>query len=219
MAKAAISNRQTRAILKRFDKLYPGAHYYLNFSNPLELLVAVVLSAQTRDQAVNAATPKLFARFKTAQDYARSTPEEIQRYIAGINFSNTKSKNIHKACAIIAQKHNGRVPQTMEALIELPGIGRKSANAVLINAFNKVIGVVVDTHVIRLANRLGFSKNTDPKKIEQDLMNILPKNYWVKITYFMKEHGRAVCRAPKALCGQCRLADLCPKVGVTSSRR
>ncbi len=198
---------KTIQILK---KEYPNAKYYLNFSNPLELLVAAILSAQVRDEVVNSTTKFLFKKYKTAKDYTKLDDNDIK----SITFYRNKAKNIREACRIIAEKHNGSVPDTMEELTELPGIGRKTANAILINAFGKVVGIPCDTHVIRLSYRLGWTKNKNPDKIEQDLMNIVPKADWKKIPYLLKDHGRAVCK-PAPECSRCILGDVCPKTGVT----
>ncbi|HXC62442.1 MAG TPA: endonuclease III, partial [Nitrospiria bacterium] len=196
-------------------KLYPNTKYYLNFSSPLELLVATVLSAQVRDTVVNATTPRLFQKYKTAEDYARADLETLIQEISSVSFPANKAKYIRQACKILVEKYHGKVPDTMEQLIELPGIGRKTANVILINAFKKVEGIVVDTHVIRLSYRLGWTKNKNPEKIEQDLMKIIPKADWDRITWLLKEHGRAICRAPVPICSQCALEPLCPKAGVT----
>ncbi len=206
--------KRIEEIIKRLDKLYPGARYYLNFSNPLEQLVAVILSAQVRDSVTNAATPALFAKYKTAKDYANANLGELESMISKITYFRAKAGYIQKACKVLVEKFGGQVPQTMDELLTLPGIGRKSANAILINAFNKVEGVVVDTHVIRLSRRLGFTQNKDPEKIEKDLTRVIPKSHWKKITWWMKDHGRALCRAPLPICPDCKLADICPKIGV-----
>lgn len=206
---------QVTKIVSVLKKTYPDAKYYLEFSNPLELLVAAILSAQVRDKVVNAATPALFAKYKTARDYARADLQALVNDIWRVSFPANKAKYIREACRIIAEKHGGRVPGTMEELVELPGIGRKTANAILINAFGKVQGIVVDTHVIRVAYRLGWTKSTDPEKIEQDLMGIIPKTEWARITWLLKDHGRAVCKAPIPLCSRCPVEALCPKSGVT----
>ncbi len=202
-------------VIKLLKKEYPSAKYYLNFSNPLELLAAAILSAQVRDTVVNAATLALFKKYKTAKDYASADLDELISYIKDITFSGNKARNIKAACKILAEKHNGEVPQTMEELVELPGIGRKTANAILINAFDKVFGIPCDTHVIRLSYRLGWTKNKNPDKIEKDLMNLFPKSEWKKIPYLLKDHGRAICKAPVPSCSKCILNKLCPKQGVT----
>jgi endonuclease-3 len=206
---------QTAKVLSELKKLYPHAKYYLNFSSPLELLVATILSAQTRDTVVNATTPPLFKKYKTAEDYARADLETLIRDISPVSFPANKAKYIRQACKILSEKYHGMVPDTMSALVELPGIGRKTANAILINVFEKIEGIVVDTHVIRLSYRLGWTKNKNPEKIEQDLIKSIPQNDWAQITWLLKEHGRAICRAPVPVCSRCVLEPLCPKAGVT----
>ncbi len=200
--------------IARLKKHYPKAEYYLNFSNPLELMVTAILSAQVRDEVVNASTPALFKKYKTAKDYANADIEEMIKYIDKITFAGNKARNIKNACQILVEKYDGKVPDTMEDLTQLPGIGRKTANVILINGFNKVVGIPCDTHVIRLSYRLGWTKNTNPDKIEQDLMKLIPKNQWKKIPYFLKDHGRAICKAPIPECSKCFLNDICPKAGV-----
>ena len=205
-----VTSRITQAIgiLKR---QYPNTRYYLNFSNPLELMVAAILSAQCRDGVVNSVTAKLFQKYKTAADFTKLKEEDVK----SITFFNNKTKSIRETCKLIIEKFGGKVPDTMEELIELPGIGRKTANAILTNAFNKVAGVVVDTHVIRVAYRLGWTKSTNPEKIERDLMAAMPKDEWKRITWLFKDHGRAVCKAPVPFCSKCVLNNMCPKLGVT----
>ena len=201
--------------LTLLHKNYPHAKYYLNFSNTLELMVAAILSAQVRDEVVNAATPALFRKYKTASDYADANEEELISYIKSITFAGNKGRNIIKACKIIAEKHGGKVPNTIEELTQLPGIGRKTANAILINGFNVVVGIPCDTHVLRVSYRLGWTNNTNPDKVEQDLIKIIPKGEWKKIPYLLKDHGRAICKAPVPECSHCFLNKLCPKQGIT----
>lgn len=202
------------AILGALERAYPDVHYYLNFSNPLELLVAAILSAQCRDEVVNATTAELFKRYRRAEDYAHAPLEELESAIAKIPFYRNKAKSIQGACLALLERHGGQVPQTMEELMELPGIGRKTANAILQNAFDKVEGIVVDTHVIRLAQRLGLSQSKDPDKIEQDLMALFPRSAWKRLPWLLKAHGRAVCTAQRPKCSECALSALCPRVGV-----
>jgi endonuclease-3 len=202
------------SIISKLKKEYPDSKYYLNFSNPLQLMVAAIMSAQVRDSVVNAATPTLFKKYKTSEDYANSSVTDIESIIKSVTFYKNKAKNIKEACRVLAEKHDGRVPKTMNELISLPGIGRKTANAILINAFGVVEGIPVDTHVIRLSQRLGWTKNKDPEKIEQDLMKIVPKSEWKTMPHLLKDHGRAVCTsAPK--CDRCVLSKDCPKIGVS----
>jgi endonuclease-3 len=202
-------------IIELLKKNYPNAKYYLNFSNPLELMIAAILSAQVRDEVVNATTPKIFSKYKTAKDYANADLKEFTKEISAVTFAGMKARNIINACKILVEKHNGKVPETMDELVELPGIGRKTANTILINAFGKVLGIPVDTHVIRLSFRLGWTKSKKPEEIEQDLMKIIPKDDWKKIAYLLKAHGRAICQSPISYCSKCFLDKLCPKSGIT----
>lgn len=204
-------------IISLLKKEYPDAKYYLNFSNPLELMVAAILSAQVRDEVVNAATKELFRKYRTAEDYANADLKELTDCVKSVTFAENKAKNIKNACRILAEKHDSQVPKNMEELTSLPGIGRKTANSILQNAFNIVEGVIVDTHVIRLSYRLGWTKNTNPEKIEQDLMKLIGKKYWKELPHLLKNHGRAVCRSPIPECSKCILNKLCPKQGVVKS--
>lgn len=204
-------------LLRLLGQTYPDARYYLHVDNPLQLLVATILSAQVRDTVVNAVTPALFSTYKTAQEFAEADLEALLQAIRPVSFPAAKARNIKRACQILVEQHGGQVPDTMEALVAFPGIGRKTANAILINGFNKVVGIVVDTHVIRLARRLGLSRRKDPTKIEQDLMAAVPREHWKTVTWWFKDHGQTVCRAPIPLCSRCELASLCPKIGVTRS--
>jgi len=201
-------------VLQILKKTYPGVKYYLDFKTPLDLLVAAILSAQVRDEVVNAATPALFAKYKTAKDYSKATVSDLLKYIKSITFAGNKAKNIIAACRILAEKYDGGVPKTVEELIELPGIGRKTANAILQNAYGIVVGIPCDTHVLRIAYRLGWTKNTKPDKVEADLMKLSEKYWWDKIPKLLKAHGRAVCQAPTPCCSKCLVNKLCPKVGV-----
>lgn len=201
-------------IIELLKKEYPHAKYYLNFSSPLELMVAAILSAQVRDEVVNATTPNLFKKYKTAKDYAGTKLNDLVNDIKSVTFAGNKAKNIINACKILVEKYDGKIPKAMVELTSLPGIGRKTANTILINAYNIVEGIPCDTHVIRLSQRLGLSKNKDPDKIEQDLMKLIPKEEWKKIPYLLKAHGRAVCQAPNPYCSKCMLNKLCPKIGV-----
>jgi endonuclease-3 len=202
-------------VIQLLKKNYPNAKYYLNFSNPLELLIAAILSAQVRDEVVNSVTPKLFKKYKTAKDYANANLQELINDIRPVTFAGNKARNIIKACKILAEKYKGKVPDNMNDLISLPGVGRKTANTILINAFNKVEGIPIDTHVLRLSYRLGWTKSKKPEEVEQDLMKIIPRKEWKRIAYLLKAHGRAVCKAPVPICSECFLSKLCPKNGVT----
>lgn len=199
-----------RKILALLERHYPDARCSLTFSSPLELLVATILSAQCTDERVNAVTPALFAKYRTAAAYAAADPEVLQREIRPTGFFRNKAAAIMGAAAAIAARHGGVVPHTLEELTALPGVGRKTANVVLGNAFG-IPGVVVDTHVGRLARRLGLSAATNPDKVEQDLMRLIPRGRWVRFSHELIAHGRAICRAPLPRCADCFLdATLCP---------
>ncbi len=205
-------------IYNKLKKEYPNSKIALSNSNHLELLVAVILSAQCTDIRVNIVTEELFKRYRKAEDYAYRDINELKKYIKSTGFYNAKAKNIQNTCKIIVEKHNGKVPDTMESLLELPGVARKTANIVLSNAFGKNKGIAVDTHVKRLSQRLGLSKNKNPVKIEKDLMKLYPKKDWNKITYYLIEHGRAICRAPVPFCSKCVFVKECQKVGVEKKK-
>ncbi|MBT3721232.1 endonuclease III [archaeon] len=196
-------------------KQYPKSKIALNHSNPLELLIAVMLSAQCTDIRVNIVTKNLFAKYQTIEEYANSDIDELKKIIRSAGFYNNKAKNIINTCKIIIDKHNGLVPKTMDELVFLPGVARKTANIVLSNAFNITKGIAIDTHMKRINFRLNLTKNIDPNKIEQDLMKQLPQNLWNKYTYVIIEHGRAVCKAPTPLCSKCILNNKCSKKGVS----
>ena len=206
--------RRAAAVLRRLKKTYPDAKCALDHSSPLELLVATILSAQSTDKMVNTVTPKLFAKYRTAADYARSPRGVLEKEIHSTGFFNSKAKSLRAMGAAVAAEHGGRVPDTMEALVTLPGVGRKTANVVLGNAFGKDEGFVVDTHIGRLARRLGFTRQTDPVKVEMDLNEIVPKGRRTLAAHLLIFHGRQICTARKPLCPECPVAGLCPKVGV-----
>ncbi len=201
-------------VLNVLKKTYPHAKYYLNFKTPLDLMVAAILSAQVRDEVVNASTPALFAKYKKAEDYAKASVSDLLKYISKITFAGNKAKHIIEACKILVKKHNGKVPKTIEELTELPGIGRKTANAILQNAYGIIIGIPCDTHVLRVAYRLGWTKNSNADKVEQDLMKLTDKQWWDKIPKLLKAHGRIICQAPTPYCSKCPVSKLCPKAGV-----
>lgn len=214
MPQSAKAQAPVDRVLKLLKRQYPHSRYYLNFETPLELMVAAILSAQVRDEVVNATTPRLFKKYRSAKDYARAELKTLVGDIKGITFAGNKAAHIKQACRILLERYKGEVPDRFEDLVKLPGIGPKTANAILINAFGKVVGIVVDTHVIRLSTRLGWTRQRDPKKIEQELMQIVPKEEWARITWLLKDHGRAVCKAPTPTCQPCILNPLCPKLGV-----
>jgi endonuclease III len=205
-----------RKILKVLAKLYPDAHCALVHRNPLELLVATVLSAQCTDKRVNMVTPALFKRFCDAAAFAGAEQTELETAIQSTGFFRNKARSIKAACKTIVEKHDGKVPGTLEELVALPGIGRKTANVILGNAFD-VPGITVDTHVGRLSRRLGLTKDTDPVKVEHALMKLVPKKDWTMFSHRLIFHGRQVCFARKPACSGCGLAKLCPKAGVTVS--
>jgi endonuclease-3 len=196
-------------IIKRLEKAYPEAKLDLDFRNPLELLVALILAAQARDDLVNKITPELFQSHRTAADYAATPPAKLQGEIGKINFYRNKAKSIHNCARELVARFGGNVPDNLDDLISLPGVGRKTANIVLGNAFGRqTIGV--DTHVMRLSQRLGLTKNTDPGKIEADLMEIVPAKLRVRFCHLLQYHGRRVCVAKNPQCPQCVIRDLCP---------
>jgi endonuclease-3 len=197
-------------LIKIWPKVYPNAHTELNFSNPLELLIATILSAQCTDKRVNMVTPALFKKYRTAKDYAKAPAGELESAIKSTGFFNSKAKSIRGATSTIVEKFGGKVPDSMEALRELPGVGRKTANVVLGNAFGKNEGIVVDTHVIRLSQRLGLTEQNDPEKIEQDLMKLVPQKCWAIWSHWLIWHGRRRCFARKPDCANCEVLKLCP---------
>jgi endonuclease-3 len=190
--------------------MYPRAKCTLDFVNPLELLVATILSAQSTDVRVNIVTKDLFRKYKTALDYARARPPVLEKDIHATGFFRSKTKSLIGAGRALAEKHGGEVPQTMEELVELPGVGRKTANVVLGNAFGQAVGIVVDTHVTRVAGRLGLTRHVDPVKIEADLIKVVPQKEWVKFSHRLIQHGREICIARKPKCSECLLNELCP---------
>ena len=200
--KSRAEKARARRILSGLYTCYPDAHCELDYSNPHELLVATILSAQATDVSVNKATPKLFAAFPTPADYAATTPRKLEPYVRSLGFFRNKAKAIHGAMTAIAQEFGGEVPDTMEDLLELRGVARKTANVVLGNAFGVNVGAVVDTHVIRLTERFGLSKHHDPKKIERDLMALFPRPDWTMLAHLLIFHGRRVCKARGALCAE-----------------
>jgi endonuclease-3 len=202
-------------ILELLKKEYPTAKYYLNFSTPFELYIAVVLSAQCKDEIVNETTKLLFRIYKTPKDYINSP--NLAQNIRFVTFAQNKAGFIKKGCETIIEKFDGKLPNTMEELLTIQGLGRKSANVILQNAFSKVEGIVVDTHVIRLSERLGLSKQNNPDKIEKDLMELIPKEDWGHLPHLLKSHGRKVCMA-RPQCGKCLLNKLCPAAFTIDNR-
>lgn len=198
-------------IIKRLYLAHPNPKVELHYSTPFELLAATILSAQATDKLVNTVTPALFAKFKSIQDYADATVEDIDAMVRKVNFHYNKSKNIQAAAAMIMKKYNGNVPDSMEELDALPGVARKTANVVLGSIFGKVEGIVIDTHGIRLSNKLGLTTQKDPVKIEQDLMKIVPRDKWIDFGHLLTLHGRYQCVARPHTCDNCPLGDLCPE--------
>jgi endonuclease-3 len=220
-AKAQATPRSIRIsrLIERFREVYPSAHCELNFSNPLELLVATILSAQCTDKRVNIVTKDLFQRFRTAEDYAGVAQEELENAIRSTGFYRNKSKSIRSMAKDLVERHQGQVPSTMTALVALAGVGRKTANVVLGNAFQINEGIVVDTHVARLAHRLGLTKRTEPEKIEHDLMRLVPRADWTDFSHWLIWHGRRRCTALRPDCEHCEVANLCPSCGRVNRKR
>ena len=204
--------RRARRINRELAALYPDAHCELDFTSPLELLVATILSAQCTDRRVNAVTPALFARYRTAEDYAAADREELERLIQSTGFFRAKANNIMKLGHDLCERHGGEVPGTLEELVKLPGVGRKTANVVLGNAFD-VPGITVDTHFGRLARRFGWTTSTDPVKVEHEVGELIPRKDWTVLSHRLIWHGRRICHARRPACGACPLARLCPSFG------
>jgi endonuclease-3 len=205
---------RVKKVIAGLQKAYPGAHCELNFSNPLELLIATILSAQCTDKRVNLVTAELFKKYRSAADYANAPAADLERAIMSTGFFRNKTKSIQAASRSMVEKYNGQVPRTMEELIELGGVGRKTANVVLGNAFGINSGVVVDTHVARLSQRLGLTRQTDPAKIEQELIELVPQEQWTLFSHWLIWHGRRRCFARNPDCATCEIKQLCPRIGV-----
>jgi endonuclease-3 len=212
MAKKNTQLRKERVsrITEILTKTHPEAKVALKFSNPIEMLISTILSAQCTDERVNLVTSDLFRKYRTPKEYANSDLKELESAIRSTGFYRSKAKNIRNACRMIVDKFHSQVPKTMEELTSLPGVGRKTANIVLSNAYGIVEGIAVDTHVARVSKRLGLAKSDDPKKIERDLMRIIPRELWFSFTYRIIEHGRKICTARKPLCPECPLNKICP---------
>lgn len=210
ISSVSVERGRINRILNILSKAYPNAKVALHFSNPLEMLVSTILSAQCTDERVNLVTKDLFKKYKTPEDYAKSEINELEAMIRSTGFYRSKAKNIRNACQIIFEKFDSKVPRTMNELTSLPGIGRKTANIILSNSYGVIEGIAVDTHVARVSKRLELTNAKEPDKIEQDLMKLIKKESWVSFTYQMIEHGRQICNARKPLCNQCLLKRLCP---------
>lgn len=208
--------QRTAEIIKRHKKAYPDAHCALVHTNAFELLVATILSAQCTDVRVNIVTADLFRKYRGPEDFLSVAQTELEKDIHSTGFYRNKAKNIQAACKRLIEVYGGNVPQTMDDLLTLGGVARKTANVVMGNAFGIASGVVVDTHVSRLSQRLGLTKEKTPEKIERDLEKLVPKKNWVMFPHWMIYHGRQICDARKPKCGECTLADICPKIGVVS---
>ncbi|HEX8000344.1 MAG TPA: endonuclease III [Pyrinomonadaceae bacterium] len=207
---ASLEQQRTRTITGRLKRAYPEARCSLDYTNPLELLVATILSAQCTDERVNLVTASLFRKYRMCDDYLKVPAAELEQDIRSTGFYRNKAKAIRGACKIISEQHGGEVPRELEALVALPGVARKTANVVLGNAFNITAGIVVDTHVARLAARLGLSAEQQPEKIERDLMALVPRKDWIHFSHLLIAHGRKVCKARTPLCAECPVEQLCP---------
>lgn len=210
----ATKKRHAMDVARGLAKLYPGAHCSLDFKTPLQLLIATILSAQCTDERVNLVTKDLFRRYKSAKDFAAAPLAELEQAIKSTGFFRNKAKNIQGCCQALVDNYGGKPPQDLDALVKLPGVGRKTANVLLGSGFGIPSGVVVDTHVTRLSRRLGMTKAKDAVKIEQDLAAQLPPSEWIALSHRMIQHGRKVCTARKPRCEECALADICPRIGV-----
>jgi endonuclease-3 len=202
--------KRAREAMRRLGELYPHARIALDYDDPWHLLVAVILSAQTTDVGVNKVTPKLFARFPGPADLAAADVADVEAIVKPTGFYHQKTRSIMAAARMVVADFGGRVPDTMEGLMRIPGVARKTANIVIANAYGKVEGIAVDTHVFRLAHRLGLSTEKDPDKVERDLCALLPRSDWFSVNYRFIDHGRAVCTAKRPACGACVLSDICP---------
>jgi endonuclease-3 len=212
--KGAALKRQAREILERLLAAYPDAHCALDFENPYQLLVATILSAQCTDKRVNMVTPALFKKYPTPRALAKARPEDVEALIKSTGFFRNKTKSLLGMAGAVVDRHHGQIPDTMDALTHLPGVGRKTANVILGNAFDRNEGIVVDTHVTRLAARLGLSRAKTAEKIEQELMPLFPRERWAMLSHLLIEHGRRVCDARKPKCAECVLQDICPSASV-----
>lgn len=205
-------------ILEGLRKEYANATCALNHQNPLQLLIATILSAQCTDVRVNMVTPELFKKYRNVEEFARASQSDLEKMIRSTGFFRNKARNIIAACQRILKDFNGQIPGTMEELLTLPGVARKTANVVLGTAYGIASGVVVDTHVFRLSHRLGLTREKTPEKVEQDLMKKIPREEWINFSHRLIHHGRRVCSARNPACGRCVLEEACPKVGVNASK-
>jgi endonuclease III len=206
--------QRVKRIVGALDRAYPDAHCELVHEDPLQLLISTILSAQCTDKRVNLVTPGLFRKYRSAADFAGADPRELERAIQSTGFFRNKARNIQACCRALVERHGGQVPDCMDALIELSGVGRKTANVVLGNAFGIQAGIVVDTHVGRLSLRLGLTLSRDPVRVEQDLVKLVPATQWTAFSHWLIFHGRRRCFARKPDCDRCEIRSLCPRVGV-----
>ncbi len=211
------AKRYAMKVVRRLCRAYPEATCSLRFSNPVELLVATILSAQCTDERVNLVTEDLFSKYRNAADFARAGLRQLERDIQSTGFFRNKAKSIKGSCRTLIEQYEGETPRQLEQLVELPGVGRKTANVVLGTAMGITSGVVVDTHVGRISRRLGLSEQKNAEKVEQDLMQRIPRREWIALSHRMIQHGRRCCTARKPDCDQCPLADICPRIGVDMS--
>ena len=209
--------KRTAEIIRRLKKAYPDAHCALNHTNPFELLIATILSAQCTDERVNIVTADLFRKYRGPEDFVRASQEELERDIRSTGFFRNKARNIRAASQRLIEVYDGKIPQTMDEILTLGGVARKTGNVVLGNAFGIASGVVVDTHVSRLSQRLGLTEETTPEKIERDLQELVPKRDWIMFSHWLIFHGRQICNARKPKCLECVLADICPSFSVFTS--
>jgi endonuclease-3 len=209
---------QAAEVVRRLHQEYPDAHTALDFETPLQLLIATILSAQCTDVRVNIVTKTLFKKYRSAEDYANASQDELNEDIRSINFHYNKARSIRGACKMIIEEFDGEVPRTMEELVKLPGVARKTANVVLGTAFGIPSGMVVDTHIKRVIFRLGLTSETDPVKVERDLVKVIPQKEWIFAGHAIIWHGRRICHARKPDCDNCVLEDICPKYGVKEKR-
>ena len=210
LANDGLLKRKVNFILKTLKRIYPSAMISLHYSTPLELFVAVVLSAQCTDKMVNRVSEKLFRKYRTIRDFATADIFEFEEIIKPLGLYRTKARNIKKACQVMMEKFNSHIPGDMENLLELPGVARKSANIILYHVYGMVEGIAVDTHVGRLSRRLGLTEEKYPDKVERDLCQIIPREEWHNINHLFIAHGRAICKAPNPVCKKCSLSTVCP---------
>lgn len=221
MGRESLQQKQERTarIIESLRRTYPDAHCELNYSNPLELLIATILSAQCTDKQVNIVTAGLFRKYRTVKEYAQANPAELEQDLKSLGFFRNKARNVKNCCRELMEKHAGQVPDKMEDLVQLPGVGRKTANVVLGNAFNLNEGVVVDTHVARLSERLGLTRESHPEKIELDLQKLVPREHWAMFSHWLIWHGRRRCSARRPACPECEIVALCPSAKLESKPR